>query len=256
MFKPKEILAELLGTFALVFVVASAAIVSGAGGGPVGNALAGGFVLAVVVYIFGSISGGHANPAVTFAMALNGRVQWLQAVYYWLAQFLGAILAAWFLNFVVTGLGGTIDGGAALGAMTSPSLSSQPNYIQTYMMAMVFEAILTFFLVSAYMQTVMSGKTEGVGGLVYGMAYSFAILAGGLFTGAALNPARSISMAIFASESVLGFKSYFFYVIYVIGPLFGATLAVLAYNYFHGIMDIEDDEEDEEVEVAEEAEKA
>lgn len=241
MFNLKAFLAELIGTFALVFVVAAAGIVSGAGGGPVGNALTGGLMLAVLVYIFGSVSGAHVNPAVTFAMALNGSVKWLQAVFYWVAQFAGAILAALLMNYFVTTLGGTIDGGASLGAFTNPSSVTT----QTNMMAMSFEAILTFLLVSAYLQTVAAGKGNGMGGWVYGATYAMAILAGGLFTGASLNPARTLSVAIFASETVQSIKDPFLYVVYFVGPLFGATLAVLAYNYFSGIMDVEDDEEDD-----------
>lgn len=253
MFKPKEILAEFIGSFAVIFVVVSATIVAGAGGGPVGTALAGGFALAVVVYIFGHISGGHANPAVTFAMALNGRLKWLEALQYWLAQFVGVILAAFLLNFVLEPLGGTVDGAASVGALTSPGIATT----QSYMLAMSFEAILTFLLVAVYMQTVMSGKNE-IGGLAYGMTYAFAILAIAPFTGASLNPARSIGLAILASapDSILGLTSPFMYVVYVVGPLLGATLAVLAYNFFNGIMDVEEDEGAEEDETEETIEKA
>ena len=251
MFKPKVFLAEFIGTFALVFVVVAAVIVSGAGGGPVANALAAGFALTALTYVFGHISGGHFNPAVTFAMALNGRVKWLEALFYWIAQFVGAILAAFLLNYFVTTLGGSMDGAASLGALTNPGSAT----VQTRMMAMGFEAILTFLLVSAYLQTVMRGKDGGMGGWVYGATYAFAILAGGLFTGASLNPARTLAVSIFAGTTQ-SITDPFLYVVYFIGPLFGATLAVLAYNYFNGIMDIEDDEEDEEETEAVEAKPA
>jgi glycerol uptake facilitator-like aquaporin len=253
MFNLKAFLAELIGTFALVFVIASAGIVSGAGGGPVGNALTGGFALAILAYTFGHVSGAHFNPAVTFAMALNGSIKWLQAVFYWVAQFAGAILGAFLINYFVTTLGGTIDGGASIGALTNPgSVTTQTN-----MMAMAFEAILTFLLVGAYLQTMVAGKGSGMGGWVYGATYALAILAGGLFTGASLNPARTLSVALFASDTVQSIKDPFLYVVYLVGPLFGATLAVLAYNYFSGIMDIVDDEEDmEEDEIVEEPAKA
>ena len=239
MFKPKVFLAELIGTFALVFVVVAAVIVSGAGGGPVANALAAGLALAALTAVFGHISGAHFNPAVTFAMALNGRVKWLEALFYWIAQFVAAILAALLLNYFVTTLGGAMDGAASLGALTNPGSATVP----TRMMAMGFEAILTFLLVSAYLQTVMLGKADG--GWVYGATYAFAILAGGLFTGASVNPARTFAVALFAGATH-SITDPFLYVVYFIGPLFGATLAVLAYNYFNGIMDIEDDEEEEE----------
>ncbi|MFZ5881381.1 MAG: MIP/aquaporin family protein [Chloroflexota bacterium] len=248
MFNLKAFLAELIGTFILVLVVAAAGIVSGAGGGPVGNALTGGLALAALVYVFGHISGAHVNPAVTFAMALNGSVKWVQAVFYWVAQFAGAVLAAWLMNYFVTTLGGTIDGGASLGALNNPGSATT----QTRMMAMAFEAILTFLLVAAYLQAVASGKGGSAGAWAYGAVYSMAVLAGGLFTGASLNPARTLGVAFFTSETVQSFKDPFLYVVYFVGPLFGATLAVLAYNYFNGIMDVVDDDEDEEDAVEEE----
>lgn len=248
MFNLKAFLAELIGTFILVFVVAAAGIVAGAGGGPVGNALTGGLALAALVYVFAGISGAHFNPAVTFAMALNGSIKWLQAVFYWVAQFGGAVLAAWLMNYFVTTLGGTIDGGASLGALNNPGSATT----QTQMMAMAFEAILAFLLVAAYLQGVASGKGGGAGGWAYGAVYSMAVLAGGLFTGASLNPARTLGVAFFTSETVQSFKDPFLYVVYFVGPLFGATLAVLAYNYFNGIMDVVDDDEDEEDAVDEE----
>jgi aquaporin Z len=246
MFNLKVFLAELIGTFALVFVSVAAGVVSGAGAGQVGIALASGFALTMVVFVFGGISGAHVNPAVTFAMALNGTVKWLEAVFYWIAQFVGAIAAAFLLNFFVTTLGGTIDAGASIGALTSPSNTTDPTKL--FMMGMAFEAILTFFLVSVYF-TVMSGKAGNSGHFALGATIVFASLAGGLFTGASLNPARTLGTAIFATSAVLGLASPFLYVVYFVGPLLGATLAVLAYNYFSGIMD--DDIDDELVEVVE-----
>ena len=92
MFNAKVFVAELIGTFALVFIGAGAAV-SGFGG-LVGVALAHGLVIATFVYAYGHISGAHFNPAVTFGLALNGTVRWGDAVYYWVAQFLGAAIAA------------------------------------------------------------------------------------------------------------------------------------------------------------------
>jgi MIP family channel proteins len=247
MFNPKVFLAELLGTFALTFVVVAAGIVSGAGGGPVGIALSSGLVLAVMVYSFGHISGGHVNPAVTFAMALNGTLKWAQAVVYWVAQFAGAILAALLLNYIVTSLGGALDGGASIGALTTPG-STAPDATKFYIMGMAFEAIFTFLLVFAYLKTQNLGK-DGAGWAI-GAVWSFAILAGAPFTGASLNPARTLAAAIFSTESVLGLTSPFLYVVYLVGPLLGATLAVLAHNFFNGIMD--DDLDEEEVDEVEE----
>jgi len=95
MFNSKVFLAEFIGTFALVFIGMGAGIVNA---GLLGVALAHGFTLAVFAYAYGHISGTHVNPAVTFALALKNVVTWGQAVVYWIAQFAGAILAAFVMK--------------------------------------------------------------------------------------------------------------------------------------------------------------
>ena len=117
MFNSKVFVAEFIGTFALVFIGAGAGIVNA---GLVGIALAYGFTLAVFSYIYGHISGSHLNPAVTFGLALNGTVKWVQAIFYWIAQFAGAILAAFLLKTLVTTVDPTltIQAGATAGVLT------------------------------------------------------------------------------------------------------------------------------------------
>jgi MIP family channel proteins len=234
MFNSKVFLAEFIGTFALVFIGAGAGIVNA---GLLGVALAHGFTLAVFAYAYGHISGTHVNPAVTFALALNGTVKWGQAAFYWIAQFAGAILAAFLLKTVVGTLGGDIAAGATVGALTE----AQPIY------AMVVEAILTFFLVNTILHTAVAGKGGAMAGWAIGTTLAFAILAGGPFTGASLNPARTFGPAIFSAPSI---TNVYTYVIYFFGPLIGATLAVIVFNFFNETEEEEDD--DEVVEVVEE----
>jgi glycerol uptake facilitator-like aquaporin len=170
------------------------------------------------------------------------------------AQFAGAVLAAFLLNYIVTTLGGALDGGASIGALTAPG-SAAPDATKFYMMGMAFEAIFTFFLVLAYLSAQKSDKANA--GWAIGAVWAFAILAGAPFTGASLNPARTLAAAIFSTEAVLGLSSPFLYVVYFVGPLLGATLAVLAHNFFNGIMDDElDEEEADEVEEEVEVEEA
>ncbi|MFN8383608.1 MAG: aquaporin [Anaerolineales bacterium] len=230
MFNSKVFVAEFIGTFALVFIGAGTGMV---GAGLVAVALAHGFTLAVFAYAYGNISGAHVNPAVTFAMALNNTIKWGQAVFYWIAQFAGAILAAWLLNFMAVKLGGTLEGGATTGLLTD----KQP------ILAMVVEAILTFFLVNTILNTAVAGKGGNFAGWAIGTTLAFAILGGGTLTGASLNPARTFGPAIFAGPS---YTNVYTYVIYLFGPLIGATLAVLAYNFLNGI-----DDEVEEIEEVE-----
>src|SRR5512142_3012101 len=97
MLKAKVFVAEFIGTFALVFIGAAAAIYDKALG-ILCIALAYGFTLAIFVYLYGRISGGHFNPAVTLGLAANGNIKWSDAALYWAAQFLGAVAAALLLR--------------------------------------------------------------------------------------------------------------------------------------------------------------
>lgn len=214
MFNSKVFVAEFIGTFALTFIGAGAGV---ANAGLLGVALAHGFTLAVFAYAYGDISGTHVNPAVTFGLALKGVVKWGQAVFYWIAQFLGAIFAGWLLKMFA----GDISGGATVGSLTT----SAP------VLAMVVEAVLTFFLVNTILHTAVAGKGGQFAGWAIGTTLAFAILAGGPLTGASLNPARTFGPAVFALPSI---ANPFTYVIYFFGPLIGAALAVTAYNFFTG----------------------
>ena len=232
LFNSKVFLAEFIGTFALVFVGAVAGIVTK--GDLVGIAIAYGLTLAVFVYAYGHISGTHLNPAVTFGLALNGTVKWVQAVFYWVAQFAGAILAVFFLKTLVEPLGADISKIVTGGILTE----SQP------IMAMVLEAILTFFLVNTILNTMVENKNGVFAGWAIGATLAFTTLVGFLFTGDAVNPARTLAAAIFAVPSL---TNVYTYVIYFFGPLMGSTLAVIVFNFFKGTpVEVEEIEEEAE----------
>jgi aquaporin Z len=235
MFNSKVFLAEFIGTFALVFVGLSAGIVNS---DLIGIAIAYGLTLAVFVYAYGNISGAHLNPAVTFGLALNGTVKWMQAIFYWLAQFAGAILAVFFLKTLVESLGADISGMVMAGALTEP----EP------ILAMVVEAILTFFLVNTILHSMVDEKGAAFRGWAIGATLAFATLVGLPFTGAALNPARTLATAIFVGPSL---TSVYTYVIYFFGPLLGSTLAVIVYNFLNGIEDEVEEEGEEDTTVEE-----
>ncbi len=212
MFKSKVFVAELIGTFALTFIGAGAGV---AGAGLVGVALAHGLTLAVFAYVYGYVSGTHVNPAVTFGLALNKTISWGEAaVSYWLAQFIGAASGAGLLVLVAGRHG--IDGGATVGALTSSVFP-----------ALLVEAALTFFLVNTVLHAAVAGKAGQFAGWAIGSTLTFAILAGGPLTGASLNPARTFGPAIYTGA--LGDPST--YIVYFAGPLLGAALAVLVYNF-------------------------
>src|SRR4029077_6856025 len=95
-------LAELIGTFTLVFVGAMAgALADNSSSGLVAVALAHGIVLTIIIYAWGPISGAHVNPAVTFGVLLGGKMPIGKAIVYWVAQFAGAVAAAYTLLWLI-----------------------------------------------------------------------------------------------------------------------------------------------------------
>ncbi len=237
MFNSKAFLAEFVGTFALVFVGTGASIFVQQD--LVGIALGYGLTMAVFVYAYSHISGAHFNPVTTFAFALNGTVKWMQAVFYWLAQFAGAILAVLFLKTLVEPLGADIGQIITTGILTE----SQP------VLAMVVEAVLTFFFVNVVLFLTVEGEGSAFSGFAIGAAVALVALIGFVFTGDVMNPARTLGAAVFAKP---GLADVYTYVIYLFGPLLGSTLAVIVFNFLTEAKDAEDEEElDEEEDAAE-----
>jgi MIP family channel proteins len=244
MFNYKVFIAELIGTFALVFVGAAVGLYNA---GLLAVALAHGLTLAVFAYTFGHISGTHINPAVTFGLALNGTVKWADAVVYWVAQFAGGILAAFTLRALV----GVVSPEAFAAAQTTGVLTTDYPYY-----AFAVEALLTFFLVNTVLHTAVAGKAGPLAGWAIGTTLAIAILAGGPLTGASLNPARTFGPAAAAGAIQDGML----YLIYFAGPFLGAAFAVGVYKILNAedlsdvdlepIPDVAEASIDEEIEEA------
>jgi MIP family channel proteins len=180
----KPALAELIGTFTLTFIGAGAGALAGTnGGGIVAVALAHGVALMVIVYAWGAISGAHVNPAVTFGLAVAGKIDWVKAVWYWIAQFVGATIAAYLLLYLVGKDSGL---GATTGSLT------KTDAVKT----IVVEAVLTFFLVTVVFGTAVSGRNGNAAGIAIGLVLTMDILMGGALTGASMNPARTFGPAL------------------------------------------------------------
>ncbi len=209
----KPALAELIGTFTLTFIGAGAGALAGSnGGGIIAVALAHGIALMVIIYAWGGISGAHVNPAVTLGLALTGKIDWMKAVWYWIAQFVGATIAAYVLAYLV----GVETG---LGATTGSLTSTAP--VKT----IVVEAILTFFLVTAVFASGVLGKNGNVAGIAIGFVLIMDILMGGALTGASMNPARTFGPAL-----ATGHLDYLW--LYIVGPCVGSAAAAFLYDRF------------------------
>ena len=177
-------IAEFLGTFTLV-LVGVAAVASGQGVAVA--ALAHGLVLCGIIFAYGYISGAHVNPAVTAGLLIGRQITIQRATYYWVAQLIGGIVAAVLANIL-------IPNGAAAG-QTIGSLTADSVWT-----AALFEAVLTFFLVSAVYQAAIFGKLGPLAALAIGLTLAGAILAGGTYTGASLNPMRTLGPALVAGD--------------------------------------------------------
>jgi aquaporin Z len=239
----KVFVAELIGTFALVFVGSAAAMYNA---GLLVIALAHGLTLAVFAYSLGHISGTHINPAVTFGLTLNGTVKWGEAAVYWVAQFAGAVLAALVLHTVV----GLVNAEAFGATQTTGILTERFPYY-----ALGVEALLTFFLVTTVLHTAVAGKAGPMAGWAIGTTLTIAILAGGPLTGASLNPARSFGPAAVAGTA----RDGMLYLIYFVGPLLGSAVAVGGYKLLNTlesgpdvepIPDVDNVPDEEEIEEA------
>lgn len=213
----RPLAAEFLATLALVFIGAGSVIVDAMTGGEVGLvgvALAHGVVLAVMVTITMPISGGHVNPAVTFGLWVARKIDARRAGLYVVAQLAGAVAGALLLRVLFpVGAGDATSWGV-------PRISPYVPFEQ----AIVIEAVLTLFLVSAVFGTAVSPQAPKVGGFGIGLVLVFDILAAGPLTGAAMNPARAFGPALVAND-------WRAHAAYWAGPLLGAAVAGLLWAW-------------------------
>ena len=209
----KNLVAEFIGTFALIFIGAGAVAIGA--GGLMGAALAHGFVVVAFIYAYGHISGTHINPAVTLGLLIAGEIEFVAAIGYWIVQFLGGILGAVLLNTVLPNPGD-------LGVTILTTEANGGAFTVTATQGLIVEIILTFFLVNTIFNTAVSGKAGNFAGIAIGLTLIFCILMGGPLTRASFNPARTLGPAIVSGN-------YADIWLYFVGPIIGAILAALLY---------------------------
>jgi MIP family channel proteins len=209
----RHFIAEFIGTFALVFIGSGAIIRVASSGGSLGEiAIAHGLILSIMVTALMRISG-HFNPAITAGFLVVRRIEPVMAVVYWIAQFMGAIAAAYALKALLPAA-----------AVESTRVGGQSVAVGiSFAGAVVLEAIATFFLAWAVFGTAVDPDAPRVGGFAIGLTIAADILVLGPYTGGSMNPARSfgpaVASGIFEAQGV-----------YFIGPLIGAILAAVLYD--------------------------
>ncbi|XP_027358546.1 probable aquaporin TIP-type alpha [Abrus precatorius] len=175
-------------------------------------ALAHAFALFAVVSASMHVSGGHVNPAVTFGALLGGRISVLRAIYYWIAQLLGSIVAALLLRLVTNN-------------MRPSGFHVAPGVGAVHML--ILEIIMTFGLMYTVYATAIDpkrGAVSNIAPLAIGLIVGANIFVGGAFDGACMNPALAFG------PSLVGWRWHYHWIFWV-GPLIGAALAALLYEY-------------------------
>lgn len=219
----KKLVAEFFGTFWLVLGGCGSAVLAAGfpelGIGFVGVSLAFGLTVLTIAYSLGHISGAHLNPAVTIGLWMGGRVPAKDILPYVVAQIIGGIAAAAVLFVVATGNGNEIGSFAANGyGEHSPGGYSM-------FAAIVSELVMTFMFVLIILGATDSRAPKGFAGIAIGLALTLIHLITIPVTNTSVNPARSISQAVFVGDWALS-QLWLFIVV----PIAGALLAGMVYK--------------------------
>ncbi|MCB1969933.1 MAG: aquaporin [Geminicoccaceae bacterium] len=223
-------LAELIGTFTLVFLGCGSAVIAGDFIGFAGISFAFGFALMGMAYGIGRISGCHINPAVSLGVLLSGRMGFGEFVVYVIFQCAGAIIAALVLLIIVHGGTPPVEGEVV-------SLGQNgfgPGYLGEYSQfsAFVFEAVATFLFVIVILGSTHGLAAPGFAGLGIGITLTAIHLVGINITGVSVNPARSLGPALFAGGEVMSQLWLF-----IAAPVVGAVLAAIVNRVLEGSND-------------------
>jgi aquaporin NIP len=210
----RALVAEAIGTFALVFAGAGAVMVDAKTHalGHVGVALTFGLVIMAMIYAVGHVSGAHFNGAVTFAFALTRHFPWRRAFAYWVAQLTGAVAAAALLR-------GSLGDVAHVGA-TLPSGSEGQSFL--------WELVLTVFLMFVILAVATDTRAVGeAAAIAIGGTIGLDAMVGGPISGASMNPMRSLGPALVSGDLHALW-------LYVAAPVLGASIGGLAYQFVRG----------------------
>ena len=208
----KKYIAELIGTFALVFCGTGAIVIDQQTNGQVGHigiAITFGLIVTAMIYAFGDKSGAHFNPAVTIAFSLATLFPKKEILPYAIAQIIGALIASGLLALL-------FPDNINLGA-TIPSGSNLQSFI--------LEIVLTFILMLVILFTSQGSKETGtMAGIAIGGVVLLEAMFAGPICGASMNPARSLSPAIVSGNVATLW-------IYLIAPVLGAAFAAFSWEF-------------------------
>ncbi|MUL83170.1 MULTISPECIES: aquaporin Z [unclassified Mycolicibacterium] len=225
--------AEFIGTFWLVLGGCGSAVFAAkflsdglsVGIGFLGVALAFGLTVLTGVYAFGTISGGHFNPAVTLGAALARRVEWAAVVPYWISQLIGGLVA----GLVIYVIAGGKEGWTATGNMAANGYGEHSPGGYSLAAVLLAEVILTAVFLLVILGSTDDRAPKGFAGLAIGLTLTLIHLISIPISNTSVNPARSTAVAFFNGDGAPAQLWAFW-----LAPLVGAAIAGLAYSYLFG----------------------
>ena len=226
----RRLLAEVVGTFILVFGGTGSAVVSAAfpsvGIGLVGVSFAFGLTVLGCAYAFGPVSGCHLNPAVTLGLCVGRRFAWRDLPGYVVAQLVGAVAASALLLVIVEG---RPDGYvASVGGLAANGFGEHSPGGYSLASGLVAEVVLTFIFVSVILGSTSRRAVAGFAGIPIGLTLTLVHLVGIPITNVSVNPARSTGPALLVGGWALG-QLWLFWV----APLAGAAIAGVLSAWLH-----------------------
>lgn len=219
----QKYLAELLGTFVLVFFGCGAAVIAGTSLGVLGIAFAFGLAVLVMVYAIGPVSGCHINPAITIAMLVNKKIAGKDAAIYIIVQCIGAIIAAALLLVVASGMP-TYD--IAVNGLGQNGYGAASSGGYSMMACFIAEIVLTFVFLIVVFGATSKEAPAGFAGIAIGLSLTLVHIVGIMITGTSVNPARSLGPALIVGGTALAQLWMF-----IIAPVIGAIIAAVVWKY-------------------------
>jgi aquaporin Z len=225
-----RLIAEAFGTFILVGAVIGSAVFASSNTGFLGIALAAGLAVLISAYAFGSVSGGHFNPAVSLGAAAAGRMLWRDVLPYIAAQLVGAIVAASIMFAIDAGASKTFFNASIKSGFASNGYGDHSPGGFDLASAIVIELVLTAIFVWVILSVTASGTTTpGFAPLAIGLTLTVIHLIAIPIDGTSVNPARSIATAIYGADWT---RAQLW--VFIIVPIVGGLLAGYTWKFLFG----------------------
>ena len=219
----KKYLAELIGTLALVLIGCGSAVIAGKFIGFMGIAFAFGLTVLAMVYAIGNISGCHINPAITIAMLVAGKIKGKDAVFYIIAQCIGAIIGAGILWAIASG---NVDFSLAKTGLGQNGYGANSPGGYSLAACFIAEVVLTALFLFVIFGSTHKDAPKGFAGLSIGLSLVLIHLVGIPITGTSVNPARSLGPAILVGGEALSQLWLF-----IVAPIIGGIIAAVIWKY-------------------------